>query len=101
MGPVHTVTGSTATLGRPSRGLLRRLTLTAALVGGAGLTAIGAAGLIARWFAAVKGTEFLTAPWPPGTYSRADCARWLTGDPGTHSCLSAMLADHAGDIMVQ
>jgi hypothetical protein len=101
MGPVHTVTGNTATFGRPSRGLLRRLTLTAALVGGAGLAAIGGAGLIARWFQAVKGTEFITAPWPAGSYTRADCARWLTGDPGTHSCVAAMLADHAGDVMME
>ena len=101
MGPVHTVTGNAATFGRPSRGLLRRLTLTAALVGGAGLAAIGAAGLIARWFQAVKGTEFITAPWPAGSYTRADCARWLAGDPGTHSCVTAMLADHAGDIMLE
>src|SRR5262249_55817799 len=101
MGPVHTVTGSAATLGRPSRGLLRRLMLTAALVGGAGLTAIGGAGLIARWFGAVKGTEFLTAPWPSGSYTRADCARWLVGDPGTHSLVAPMLAHPSGDIMLE
>jgi hypothetical protein len=62
MGPVHTVTGGPAVLSRPSGALMRRLTLIAALVGGAGLTAIGGAGLIARWFQAVKGAAFLTAP---------------------------------------
>ncbi len=101
MGPVHTVTGGPAVLSRPSGALIRRLTLTAALVGGAALTAIGAAGLIGRWFQAVKGAAFLTAPWPPGTYTRADCADWLAGDRGTHSCVTAMLADHAGDIMLE
>lgn len=101
MGPVHTVTGGPATLSRPSQALMRRLTLTAALVGGAGLTAIGGAGLIGRWFQAVKGTAFLTAPWPAGSYTRADCADWLAGDRGTHSCVTAMLADHAGDIMLE
>jgi hypothetical protein len=101
MGPVHEVTGGPAALTRPSGALLRRLTLTACLVGGAGLAAVGGAGLIGRWFEAVRGNEFLTAPWPPGSYTQADCARWLAGDPGTHSCVTAMLADHAGDIMME
>ena len=48
-----------------------------------------------------QGNEFLTAPWPAGTYTRADCARWLAGDPGTHSCVTAMLADHVGDFLLQ
>ena len=101
MGPVHTVTGGPAVLSRPSGALLRRLTLTVCLVGGAGLAAVGGAGLIGRWFQAVKSTSFLTAPWPPGSYTQADCTRWLAGDPGTHSCVTAMLADHAGDIMLE
>jgi hypothetical protein len=101
MGPVHTVTGGPAALSRPSGALMRRLTLMAALVGGAGLTAIGGAGLIARWFQAVKGTAFITAPWAPGSYTQADCARWLAGDRATHSCVTAMLADHAGDIALE
>jgi hypothetical protein len=101
MGPVHTVTGGPAVFTRPSGALLRRLALTACLVGGAGLAAIGGAGLIGRWFQAVYGTKFLTAPWPPGSYTRADCADWLAGDKGTRSCVTAMLADHAGDIMLE
>jgi len=101
MGPVHTVTGGPAVLSRPSGALMRRLTLTAALVGGAALTALGGAGLIARWFQAVKGAAFITAPWPPGSYTQADCARWLAGDRATHSCVPAMLADHVGDIMLE
>jgi hypothetical protein len=96
MGPVHEVTGGPAALRRPSGALLRRLGLTACLV-----AAVGAAGLIGRWFQAVKGAGFLIAPWPAGSYTRADCARWLAGDPGTHSCVTAMLADHAGDIMME
>lgn len=101
MGPVNGITGGPAVVSRPSAALGRRLTLTAVLVGGAGLTAIGLAGLIGRWFQAVKGAAFLTAPWPPGTYTRADCAQWLAGDRGTRSCVTAMLADHAGDIMLE
>src|SRR5262249_16285041 len=59
------------------------------------------AGLVARALLAVKGDAYLTAPWPQASYTRADCARWLAGDPGTHSCVAAMLADHAGDFLLQ
>src|SRR5262249_48668566 len=36
-----------------------------------------------------------------GSYTRADCARWLAGDPATHNCATAMIADHLGDIALQ
>ncbi|MGN6175717.1 MAG: hypothetical protein ACTHPS_22625 [Streptosporangiaceae bacterium] len=101
IGPVHAVTGRPATVGRPSRALLRRLTLTCALVGGAGLAAIGGAGLVGRLLQAVKGNLFMTTPFPPGAYTQADCARWLAGNPGTRSCVTAMLADHAFDYLLQ
>jgi hypothetical protein len=101
IGPVHAVTGRPALLTRPSGALLRRLTLTAALVGGAGFVAIGGAGLVGRLLQALKGNLFMTAPFPPGAYTQADCARWLAGDPGTRSCVPAMLADHAFDYLLQ
>src|SRR5262249_38242687 len=101
MGPVTAVTGQRAGLARPSLALARRLTLTAALIGGAGLVAVGGAGLVARALLAVKGDAYLTAPWPQASYTRADCARWLAGRPGTRSCVTAMLADHAGDFLLQ
>jgi len=101
IGPVHAVTGRPAGLVRPPAALLRRLTLTAALVGGAGFVAIGGAGLVGRLLQALKGNLFMTTPFPPGTYTSADCARWLAGDPGTRSCVTAMLADHAFDYLLQ
>jgi MYXO-CTERM domain-containing protein len=101
IGPVHAVTGRPAFFTRPSAALLRRITLTCALVGGAGLAAIGAAGLIGRMLQALKGNLFMTTPFPPGTYTQADCARWLAGSPGTRSCVTAMLADHAFDYLLQ
>ena len=101
IGPVHAVTGRPAVLTSPSRALLRRITLTCALVGGAGLVAIGGAGLVGRLLQALRGNLFMTAPFPPGTYTPADCARWLAGDPGSRSCVTAMLADHAFDYLLQ
>ena len=101
MGPVTGVTGHRTGLARPSLALARRLTLSAALIGGAGLVAIGGAGLVARALLAAKGDAFLTAPWPQASYTRADCARWLAVNPGTRSCVTAMLADHAGDFLLE
>src|SRR5499427_9592989 len=75
IGPVHAVTGRPALLTRPSAALLRRPTLTAALVGGAGFAAIGGAGLVGRLLQVLKGNLFMTTPFPPGTYTQADCAR--------------------------
>jgi MYXO-CTERM domain-containing protein len=101
IGPVHAVTGRPAAISRPSRALLRRIVLTCALVGGAGLAAIGGAGLLGRLLQALKGNLFMTSPFPPGTYTQADCARWLAGNPGSRSCVTAMLADHAFDYLLQ
>ena len=101
IGPVHVVAGRPAVLTRPSAPLLRRLALTAGLVGSAGFIAIGVAGIVGRFLNVAKGSLFMTPPFPPGTYSRADCARWLAGDPHTHSCVTAMLADHVGDLFLQ
>jgi PadR family transcriptional regulator PadR len=101
IGPVQAIAGRTAMLTRPSLALVRRLALTTALVGGAGLVAIGGAGVVTGVLDRVKGDEFMTAPWPAGTYTQADCARWLAGDPGAHSCVTAMLADHGGDFLLQ
>jgi hypothetical protein len=99
IGPVTAVTGRTSVLARPSRALARRLALTAALVGGGGLLAVGGSALVGWALDTVRGDRFMQAPFPPGTYTRADCARWLANDPGTHSCVTAMLTDHVGDFL--
>jgi two-component system, OmpR family, sensor kinase len=101
IGPVPPAAGPPAIVVRPSAALARRLILTCALIGSAGLIAIGVAGLVGRLLLAARGNLFMTAPWPPGSYTQADCARWLAGDPGARSCVAAMLADHAGDFLLQ
>jgi uncharacterized membrane protein YhaH (DUF805 family) len=101
MGPGQAVTGRRAAFGRPTAALVRRGALAASLVGGVGLVAIGVSGAISWALAATRGGRFVTAPFPPGSYARGDCTRWLSGDPGTHNCVTAMIADHVGDIVVQ
>jgi hypothetical protein len=90
-----------AILARPSPALARRLVLTGALIGSAALIAVGGASLAGRLLQAARGNLFMTSPFPPGTYTQADCARWLAGDPGTRSCVTAMLADHAGEYLLE
>jgi hypothetical protein len=96
-GPAHAIGGGA---GQPAPALVRRGILAAALVGGVALIAVGLSGGIAWALARLRGGTFVTAPFPPGSYTRADCARWLANDPGTHSCLTAMTADHVGDIVL-
>jgi hypothetical protein len=101
MGPVHAITGNGAFFLRPTAALARRLAVGGSLVAGVGLVGVGVAGAIAWLLAALYGGQFVTAPFPAGSYTRADCARWLAGDPAAHGCLQAMTADHLGDVVLQ
>jgi hypothetical protein len=101
LGPVQAVSGRNPRFARPAAALLRRSALAGTLVGGVALVAYGISGAIGWAMAGVRGGRFLTAPFPPGSYTQADCDGWLTGDPATHNCVTAMISDHVGDIVVQ
>jgi hypothetical protein len=101
MGAIQAVTGRTALSARPAHALVRRSVLAGSLIGGVALVAYGIAAAISWALAAVRGGEFVTAPFPPGSYTPADCARWLAGDPAAHTCVTAMTYDHVGDIVLQ
>jgi hypothetical protein len=100
IGPPGAVTGHNAQFAQPSAALLRRAVLAGTLIGGVGLVALGLAGAISWVLASLAGGTFVTAPFPPGSYTQADCARWLAGDAATRSCVTAMTADHIGDIVM-
>ncbi|HUZ25399.1 MAG TPA: permease prefix domain 1-containing protein [Streptosporangiaceae bacterium] len=100
IGPVHAVTGRIAAFSRPSAALIRRTALAGSLVGGVALVAVGVSGAISWLLAIAGGGTFLTAPFPPGSYTRADCARWLAADPAAHSCVRAMTDDHTGEVIL-
>lgn len=101
MGPVQAVAGRDATFARPAAAMIRRIALAGSLIGGVALVAYGISGAIDWALAGIRGGTFLTAPFPPGSYTRADCARWLAGDTATHNCVAAMTSDHVGDLIVQ
>ncbi len=100
MGPPQLVSGRSAVFARPGSALARRAALAGSLIAGVALVAVGLSGAIAWALAAAGGGRFVAAPFPPGSYTRADCARWLAGDPGTRSCVAAMTYDHVGDILL-
>src|SRR5260370_1334839 len=72
----------------------RRTGAAGSLIGGVALVAVGTPGVLAWALSALRGGAFVTAPFPPRSYTPADCARWLAGDPAAHSCITAMIADH-------
>ena len=101
MGPVQAVTGRSASFARPTAAVVRRAALAGSLIGGVALVAYGISAGISWALAAIRGGTFVTTPFPPGTYTSSDCARWQAGDPSAHSCVAAMTADHVGDIVLQ
>lgn len=101
MGAVRVVTGRADQFGRPTAAMLRRAALGGSLIGGVALVAYAMSAAISWALAAVRGGAFVTAPFPPGSYTPADCARWLAGDPATRNCVTAMTRDHVGDIILQ
>lgn len=101
IGQIHAVTGRAPLFSRPSAAVVRRTALAGSLIGGVALVAYAASAAISWALASLRGGEFVIAPFPPGSYTAADCARWLAGDPSTHSCAAAMTRDHVFDILLQ
>ena len=101
VGPTHAITGRAAQFSRPTAALLRRSALAGSVVGGVALIAYAISAAISWALAAIRGGTFVIAPFPPGSYTHADCVRWLAGDPAARTCLAAMTSDHVGDIVLQ
>jgi hypothetical protein len=83
-------------LPRPVR---RRLLLAVLQLGGLAGLFLGLAGALAAVIRAVWGASAIATPFPAGSYSQADCRRWLAAYPASHSCGAAMTADHAADFL--
>ena len=101
IGPAYAITGRTPQFSRPAAALIRRTALAGSLVGGVALVAYWISAMISWILAAIRGGSFVTAPFPAGSYTQADCARWMAGDPSARNCVAAMTSDHVGDIVLQ
>jgi hypothetical protein len=100
IGVISQISGHPQQFARPAAALARRTALAGSLIGGIALVAVGISGAIGWALAELHGGTFLVAPFPQGSYTSADCARWLAGDPSTHSCITAMTADHVGEVIL-
>jgi hypothetical protein len=100
IGALSQITGRPLQFGRPAAALMRRTALAGSLIGGIALVAVGISGAIGWGLAALRGGTFLVAPFPPGSYTSADCTRWLAGDPSAHNCIAAMTSDHVGEVIL-
>jgi hypothetical protein len=69
------------------------------LLGGIGGVAVGISGLLTALLAAVGGSTFIVDISHSTRLAPADCARWLSQNPGAHSCYQAALSDWAAEIV--
>ncbi len=99
MGPVTDVAGRPALNWQLTPALRRRGALAALLVAAVGGIAVGIGGVLGRLAQAVWGNSAIAVPFPAGSYTAADCTRWLAGYRSAPNCISAMTADHADDFL--
>lgn len=83
-------------LARPVR---RRLLLAVLQISGLGGLFLGLAGALAALIKAIWGVSAIATPFPAGSYSQADCERWLAAYPLSRNCAAAATADHAADFL--
>ena len=99
-GSVREVT--TAEAGRQSLPLAavgRQVVASGLLLGGIGGVAIGISGLLTALLGAIGGSTFIVDISHSTHLAPADCARWLSQNPGAHSCYQAALSDWAAEIV--
>jgi hypothetical protein len=84
---------------RLSRPLRRRLLPAVLHIGGLAGLFLGLAGALGAGIQAIWGASAIATPFPAGSYSQADCRRWLAAYPASPSCTAAMTADHAADFL--
>jgi hypothetical protein len=99
MGPIQgVVEGRGHRLGlTPAR--RRRVVLGGLFVGAIGGIAIAVAGVLAGIVRMIAGDRAIGVPFPTGSYSAADCRRWMSAYPHARDCVSAMTIDHANDFL--
>jgi hypothetical protein len=86
--------------GRTPRAVLGDLFLSAWKLGGAGLAAIGASGVVVALMNVTLGRPF-TGQAPAGVvFSKADCAYWMAGWPGAHTCATAAMLEASSDAVI-
>jgi hypothetical protein len=86
--------------GRTATAVLGDLFLAAWKLGGVGLTAIGASGLVVALMNHTLGRAFTGQPPAGVTFPQARCAYWLSLWPGAHTCAQAATLEASSDNVV-
>ncbi len=100
MGPAAGIADRPSLTLRLTPALRRRAVLSALLIGGVGGIAVGIGGVIGEVVNMLFGSRAIATPFPLGSYTSADCYRWLTADPAARDCVTAMTDDHARDFLL-
>jgi hypothetical protein len=86
--------------GRTAAAVLGDLFLAAWKLGGVGLTAIGASGLVVALMNHTLGRAFTGQPPAGVTFPQARCAYWMSLWPQAHSCVQAVTLEASSDNVV-
>lgn len=79
--------------------LVRQIVTSALFLGGIGGVAVGLSGVLTWILGWLGGSTFIVDISSHTYLAPSDCARWLAGDPSTHSCYQAALADWRWEIV--
>lgn len=93
----HSIRPGNLMKGRTPRAVLGDLVLSAWKLGGIGLTAIGASGLLVALMNVTLGRAFVGQPPPGVTFSKAHCAYWMSAWTHAHTCAQAAMLEASSD----
>jgi hypothetical protein len=83
----------------PSAAIAAELARVAVVLGGVGLVAIGASGLVAELLGRVFGPGFVAGDLPGVTYTAQRCAEYLEYFPNAGGCEQAAALHHWGEVV--
>jgi hypothetical protein len=86
--------------GRTAAAVLGDLFLAAWKLGGIGLTAIGASGVVVALMNATLGRPFVGQAPAGVAFTKAQCGYWLAGWPGAHNCATAAMLEASSDAVI-
>lgn len=96
----HSIRPGNLMKGRTPRAVLGDLVLSAWKLGGIGLTAIGASGLVVALMNVTLGRAFVGQPPPGVRFSQAHCAYWMSAWTHAHTCAQAAMLEASSDAVI-
>ncbi len=79
--------------------LARHIVASGLLLGAIGALAVGVSGIVTAIMGAIGGSTFIVHISSATHFAPSDCSRWLSQNPGAHSCYQAALSDWSGEVV--